>query len=99
MGRTLPTTNDYFNELLTELKPYRDVLTKSDQQTFDLIFSFAHKRIPSISNAASPFPFEMVLLSVMIELMNEIERLKEQVNPPQFIIEKDLIPLPSKPND
>jgi hypothetical protein len=81
MGRTLPTTTQIILEEQQAFKNFRRGLRMEDQLIFDELFALARKHIMAINQADHVLPFEAVLLAMLVELMHDLNELKEKVGP------------------
>ena len=77
MGRTLATATQIILDEEQGLTDFRRALRRSDQQSFDELFSNARKNIAAITMASNALPFETVLLAMQVEEHNEVRRLRE----------------------
>jgi hypothetical protein len=54
-------------------------LRKEDQQVFDQLFEKARLHVDAGSNAARPWPFETILVSMLLEQEKEMDKLREKI--------------------
>ena len=80
MGRTLPTISQQFNEADAAFSRYRRALRRSDQVALDDLFAAARKHLAAASYAAHILPFEVFLLSMLLEEHKEVMRLRQKVD-------------------
>jgi len=67
MGRTLPSTTQIVFDQIAELKPFYDVLRRSDQLIFDKFFEAILQHRTAISNTASLLPMEVLPFAILLE--------------------------------
>jgi hypothetical protein len=80
MGRTLPSITQ---ALLTEqgsFSRFRRALRRSDQLALDDLFASARQHLAAAQFAAHALPFEVFLLSMLLEEHKEVLRLRGQVD-------------------
>lgn len=76
MGRTLPSITQVFIQDQAELQRFRRALRQADQIAFDELFDLAHRHMAEAAYAGSATPFEIFLLSMLLEEHKEVKRLK-----------------------
>jgi hypothetical protein len=54
-------------------------LRKGDQQVFDSLFDKARLHVEAGSNAARPWPFETILISMLLEQEKEMDELRKKM--------------------
>ena len=79
MGRTLPSTNQIFQQDEAALARFRRALRRSDQLALDDLFNAAQKHLSAAAYAANLLPFETFLLSMLLEEHKEVVRLRDAV--------------------
>jgi len=79
MGRTWRTFNDQLEMEQESWRPFRAALRREDQLAFDRLFGLAKRHIAEAQNACRPVPFESVLMCVALELLKEMDRLRQQI--------------------
>jgi len=90
MGRTLPSATMVFLQEEASFGRFRRALRRSDQLVLDDLFSAAHQHLAAAQYASHALPFEVFLLSMLIEEHKEVMRLRErmealeQTNPPRL---------------
>lgn len=67
MGRTLPSTTQIAFDTIAELKPFYDVLRRSDQLILDQIFETILQHRTAIGNAANLLPIEIMPFAILLE--------------------------------
>jgi hypothetical protein len=80
MGRTLPTISQQFNESEASFSRFRRALRRSDQVALDDLFAAARQHIAAAAYSAHILPFEVFLLSMLLEEHKEVRRLRQQVD-------------------
>jgi hypothetical protein len=72
-----------FNQILEgeiqEWKKFRWALRKEDQQVFDQLFKKARLHVDAGSNASRPWPFETILISILLEQEKEMDELRKEM--------------------
>ena len=79
MGRTLPSATQLMYQEEAALSRFRRALRRSDQLTFDDLFTSAQKHISAAAYAAHALPFETFLMAMLLEEHKEVMRLREIV--------------------
>jgi hypothetical protein len=79
MGRTLPSITQTFIQEQESFSRFRRALRRSDQLALDDLFTAAHQHLAAAQYAAHALPFEVFLLSMLLEEHKEMMRLREQV--------------------
>lgn len=79
MGRTIPSANQYLIQEQDAFSRFRRALRRSDQLILDELFSAARKHAAAQSYAAHALPFEVALLSMLLEEHKEVTRLRHMV--------------------
>jgi hypothetical protein len=72
MGRTLPSATQFVEMEKDVWKEFRRVLRKEDREVFDRLFSYAKNHSQALSNSSSLYPFEPIIISMLIELEKKI---------------------------
>jgi hypothetical protein len=80
MGRTLPTITQQFIEADAAFSRFRRALRRSDQLALDDLFASARQHLAAASYSAHILPFEVFLLSMLLEEHKEVMRLRQQVD-------------------
>jgi hypothetical protein len=80
MGRTLPSTTQVFLQEEAAFSRFRRALRRSDQLALDNLFTAARQHLAAAQYASHPLPFEVFLLSMLLEEHKEVMRLRQQVN-------------------
>jgi hypothetical protein len=72
MGRTLPSITQVFLNDEASLTRFRRALRRSDQLAFDDLLDSAQKHLSAAAYAAHTLPFEIFLLSMLLEEHKEV---------------------------
>jgi hypothetical protein len=80
MGRTLPTTTQIILDEQRAFTSFRRALRREDQFVFDELFARARKHIMAINQADHVLPFEAIMLAMLVELMDEVIKLKRHID-------------------
>ena len=76
MGRTLPSiTQDFLKEQESFVR-FRRALRRSDQRALDDLFAAAHQHLAAAAYAAHALPFEIFLLSMLLEEHKQVMTLR-----------------------
>lgn len=78
MGRTLLTATLQVHKFERDWKRFARAPRKTDREAFAELCAFAHFRAAAIAHAASPYMFEMILLTMLIGLARRAETLEQQ---------------------
>ncbi len=77
MGRTLPSITQAFLEEQQSLARFRRALRRQDQAAFDELLADARRHLAESAYASHLLPFEVMLLSMLVEerkLVNDLQR-------------------------
>ncbi len=77
MGRTLPSITQVFLQEQESLGRFRRALRRSDQRALDDLLDAAQKHLSAAAYAAHALPFEIFLLSMLLEEHKEVLRLRD----------------------
>lgn len=88
MGRTLPSITQVFLQQQEAFMRFRRALRRSDQNALDDLFAAAHQHLAAAAYAAHALPFEVLLLSMLLEEHKEVIRLRRLMEE-QFSSEHD----------
>lgn len=80
MGRTLPTSSMLIQQEEQSFARFRRALRRSDQVALDDLFAAAHQHLAAAQYAAHALPFEVFLLSMLLEEHKEVMRLRQQMD-------------------
>ncbi len=81
MGRTLPSVTQVFLKEQEFFLRFRRALRRSDQKALDDLFAAAHKHLAAAAYAAHALPFEVFLLSMLLEEHKQVLRMRYLLNP------------------
>jgi hypothetical protein len=79
MGRTLKSITQVFLEEEQAFARFRRALRRSDQLVLDDLFAAARQHIAAAAYASHALPFEVFLLSMLLEEHKEVVRLRQIV--------------------
>ena len=79
MGRTLKTSTQHLLEEEASFAKFRRALRRQDQLALDELFAAARKHIAAVAYASHALPFEVYLLSMLIEEHKEVIRLRDEL--------------------
>jgi hypothetical protein len=80
MGRTLPSITQNFIQEQESFARFRRALRRSDQIALDDLFASARQHLAAAAYASHALPFEVFLLSMLLENHKEVLRLRQQVD-------------------
>jgi hypothetical protein len=80
MGRTLPTSTVVFMQEEAAFARYRRALRRSDQLALDDLFASARQHLAAAQYASHALPFEVFLLSMLLEEHKEVMKLRERLD-------------------
>jgi len=81
MGRTLPSVTQVFLREQESFLRFRRALRRSDQKALDDLFAAAHKHLAAAAYASHALPFEVFLLSMLLEEHKQVLRMRCLLNP------------------
>lgn len=79
MGRTLATFTQLVQQEIDSWSRYRRALRREDQQALDALFAAARHHAPAGAYLARETPFEVMLLSMLIEQQKHVVILQQRV--------------------
>jgi len=79
MGRTLKSITQVFLDEEQSFARFRRALRRSDQLVLDDLFASARQHIAAAAYASHALPFEVFLLSMLLEEHKEVVRLRQLV--------------------
>ncbi|MFZ1080906.1 MAG: hypothetical protein WAO19_03170 [Candidatus Kryptoniota bacterium] len=79
MGRTAPTFTLLTREYESRWRKFREALRKEDQEVFDELFQAPKIHLAACAYAMNPFPFENILMSMLLEEHKKIVALQKDV--------------------
>ena len=80
MGRTLPSITQNFLEEQQSFARFRRALRRSDQVALDDLFASARQHLAAAAYASHALPFEVFLLSMLLEEHKQVMHLHRQVD-------------------
>lgn len=81
MGRTLPSVTQVFLKEQESFLRFRRALRRTDQKALDDLFAAAHKHLAAAAYASHALPFEIFLLSMLLEEHKQVLRMRYLLNP------------------
>ena len=81
MGRTLPSATQVFLHEQESFLRFRRALRRSDQKALDDLFAAAHKHLAAAAYASHALPFEVFLLSMLLEEHKQVLRMRYLLSP------------------
>lgn len=79
MGRTLPSITQTFIEEQKSLGRFRRALRRADQEALDDLLAGACNNLAAASYASHLMPFEVLLLSMLLEEHKQVRQLSQRV--------------------
>jgi len=79
MGRTLVTFTQLVQQEIDSWSRYRRALRREDQQALDVLFAVARHHASAGAYLARETPFEVMLLSMLIEQQKQVGILQQKV--------------------
>ena len=79
MGRTIQSITQAFLEEEQAFARFRRALRRSDQLVLDDLFASARQHLAAAAHASHALPFEVFLLSMLLEEHKEVMRLRGQI--------------------
>lgn len=79
MGRTLATFTQLVQQEIASWRRYRRALRAEDQQALDELFAAARRHSAAGAYLARDAPFEVMLLSMVLEQHKQLQRLARAV--------------------
>jgi len=73
------TFSQVLEQEIQEWKKFRWALRKEDQQVFDQLFEKARLHAEAGSKASRPWPFETILISILVEQEKALVELREKI--------------------
>ena len=92
MGRTLPSATVLFMQEEQAFARFRRALRRTDQMALDDLFVSARQHLAAAQYASHALPFEVFLLSMLLEEHKEMMKLREIVD--TLITMRNPVPLP-----
>jgi len=79
MGRTLPSATQVFLQEEAAFARFRRALRRTDQLALDDLFTSARQHLAAAQYASHALPFEVFLLSMLLEEHKEVLRIRQQL--------------------
>lgn len=79
MGRTLATFTQLVRQEIDAWNRYRRALRREDQQALDALFAAARHHAPAGAYLARDTPFEVMLISMLVEQQKHVAMLEQKV--------------------
>jgi hypothetical protein len=76
MGKTLPPFSQLIEYERRRWAPFKRGLPKADQVIFDRLFDCAKLHIQAGVMVARPWPFETIVMAIVLEQQKQVERLE-----------------------
>lgn len=83
MGRTLPSITQAFLDEEQAFARFRRALRRRDQLILDDLFAAAQQHLAAAAYASHALPFEVFLLSMLLEEHKEVSRLRQLIEEKQ----------------
>ena len=80
MGRTLPSATIVFMQEEAAFARFRRALRRTDQLALDDLFVSARQHLAAAQYASHALPFEVFLLSMLLEEHKEVMKLRERMD-------------------
>jgi hypothetical protein len=74
MGKTLPPFSQLIEGERRRWMPVKKALPKADQEIFDRLFDCAKLHIQAGVMMSRPWPFETILMAILLEQHKQLER-------------------------
>jgi len=71
--------NQFLEQEIQEWSKFRRALRKEDQEVFDSLFEKARLHVEAGGNAARSWPFEIILISILLEQEKEMDELRKKI--------------------
>jgi len=76
MGKTLPPFSQLIEYERRRWAPFKQALPKPDQALFDRLFDCAKLHIQAGVMVSRPWPFETIVMAILLEQQKQVERLQ-----------------------
>jgi hypothetical protein len=76
MGKTLPPFSSLIEQERRRWVPFKKALPKANQALFDRLFDCAKLHIQAGVMVARPWPFETIVMAIVLEQQKQVERLE-----------------------
>ena len=84
MGRTIQSITQAFLEEEQAFARFRRALRRSDQLILDDLFASARQHLAAAAYASHALPFEVFLLSMLLEEHKDVMHLRQQIEKLQY---------------
>ncbi len=84
MGRTIQSITQAFLEEEQAFARFRRALRRSDQLILDDLFASARQHLAAAAYASHALPFEIFLLSMLLEEHKDVMHLRQQIEKLQY---------------
>jgi hypothetical protein len=89
MGRTTQTFTRLTQEYESRWRKFRAALRKEDQEMLDELFQAPKLHLAACAYAMNPFPFENILMAMLLEEHKKISALQKALNE---LTQRDTVP-------
>ena len=79
MGKTLPPFSQLIEQERRRWAPFKRALPKEDQAIFDRLFDCAKLHVQAGVMVSRPWPFETIVMAVLLEQEKRIEQLLKRL--------------------
>ncbi len=79
MDWTALTFSQVLEQEIQGWNKFRRALRKEDQEVFDSLFEKAKLHVEAGSKASRPWPFDIILISILVEQEKEMDELRERI--------------------
>jgi len=79
MERTVLPFSQVLDQEVQKWKKFRGALRKEDQQFLDQLFEKARLHVQAVGDASRPWPFETILISILLEHEKALAELKSKI--------------------
>ena len=79
MGRTLPPASIVFLQMKDDFKKFEKALAPNDQRALEDLFVYANKHIAEAQFASSPFPEDIFMVAMLLEMHKEVMDMEKVV--------------------
>jgi hypothetical protein len=83
MERTVLSFSQVLDQEVQEWKKFRRALRKKDQQFLDQLFEKARLHVEAAVSVSRPWPFETILISILLEHEKALAELKSKIRAAQ----------------
>ena len=79
MGRTLPPASIVFLQMKEGFKKFEKALAPGDQRALEELFVYANKHIAETQFASSPFPEDIFMVAILLEMHKGVMALEVMI--------------------